>query len=120
MFAAVVLSLSAAAIPVTPGQWRTLTLADPTKYFTKQVPVNRGGQDGGNVTLRFYDDMPSVAYISAADFQELVLPGTTITVTKNGEGDYTLKNPFAEATVNTTDEQFSSANYMGRPAPGKP
>ena len=85
---------------------------DPTKYFTKQVPVNRGGEDGGNVTLRFYDDMPSVAYISATDFQELVLPGTTITVTKNGEGDYTLKNPFAEATVNTTDEQFSSDNYM--------
>ena len=125
MFAAVVLSLSAAAIPVKPRQWRTPTLADsttvraearssedPTKYFTRQVPVNRGGEDGGNVTLRFYDDMPSVAYISAADFQELVLPGTTITVIKNGEGDYTLKNPFAEATVNTTDEQFTSANYM--------
>ena len=140
-----VLSLSAEAIPVMPGQWTTLTLADgttvraeltatisnitvgddgsvtfdfdegavdPTKYFTKQVPVNRGGQDGGNVTLRFYDDMPSVAYISVADFQELMLPGTTITVTKNGEGDYTLKNPFAEAKVNTTDEQFSSDNYM--------
>ena len=125
MFAAVVLSLSAAAIPVKPRQWRTPTLADsttvraearssedPTKYFTRQVPVNRGGEDGGNVTLRFYDDMPSVAYISAADFQELMLPGTTITVIKNGEGDYTLKNPFAEATVNTTDEQFSSDNYM--------
>ena len=145
MLAAVVLSLSAEAIPVMPGQWTTLTLADgttvraeltatisnitvgddgsvmfdfdegavdPTKYFTKQVPVNRGGQDGGNVTLRFYDDMPSVAYISVADFQELMLPGTTITVTKNGEGDYTLKNPFAEATVNTTDEQFLSDNYM--------
>ena len=145
MLAAVVLSLSAEAIPVMPGQWTTLTLADgttvraeltatisnitvgddgsvmfdfdegavdPTKYFTKQVPVNRNGEDGGNVTLRFYDDMPSVAYISVADFQELMLPGTTITVTKNGEGDYTLKNPFAEATVNTTDEQFSSDNYM--------
>ena len=85
-----------------PGQW----------HITKQVPVNRNGEDGGNVTLRFYDDMPSVAYISAADFQELMLPGTTITVIKNGEGDYTLKNPFAEATVNTTDEQFTSANYM--------
>lgn len=145
MLAAVVLSLSAEAIPVMPGQWTTLTLADgttvraeltatisnitvgddgsvtfdfdegavdPTQYFTKQVPVNRNGEDGGNVTLRFYDDMPSVAYISVADFQELMLPGTTITVTKNGEGDYTLKNPFAEATVNTTDEQFSSDNYM--------
>ena len=85
---------------------------DPTKYFTKQVPVNRGGQNGGNVTLRFYEDMPSVAYVSAADFQALMLPGTTTTVTKNGEGDYTLKNPFAEAKVNTTTEQFSSDNYM--------
>ena len=87
-------------------------LADPT-FATRQVPVNRGGQDGGTISLRFYSDMPSVPYISVADFQALMLPGTTIGVTKTGEGAYTLKGPFAEAQVNTVDEKFTSADYMG-------
>ncbi len=70
--------------------------------------MNRGGEEDGSVSLRFYDDMPSVAYISMADFQQLMLPGTTILVTKTSEGEYTLSGPFAEATVNITTEQFST------------
>ena len=57
-----------------------------TTFSTRQIPVNRGGQDDGTVNLRFYDDMPSVAYISVTDFQQLMLPGTTIGVSKKGEG----------------------------------
>ena len=87
-------------------------LADPT-FVTKNVPVNRGGHDGGTVALRFYDDKPAVPYISAADFQQLMLPGTTIGVSKKGEGEYVLKGPYAEATVNTVTEVFSSDDYMG-------
>lgn len=83
-----------------------------TAFTAKQVPVNRGGEDGGNVTLRFYDDMPSVAYISVADFQTLMLPGSRMTVTKTGDGQYTLENQYAKAMVNTTTEQFSSDDYM--------
>ena len=82
-------------------------------FETRQVPVNRGGEDGGTVSLRFYDDMPSIPYISVADFQELMLPGTTIEVSQTGEGEYLLKGPYAEATVNIVSEQFSSADYMG-------
>ena len=69
--------------------------------------------DDGTVTLRFYDDMPSVPYISAAAFQQLMLPGTTIEVSRTCEGTYTLTGPYAEATVNTTTEQFASDDYMG-------
>lgn len=88
-------------------------LADGTISFeTRQVPVNRGGEDGGTVTLRFYEDMPSVPYISVADFQQLMLPGTTITVSKTGEGEYLLEGPLAKATVNITSDQFSSDDYM--------
>ena len=87
-------------------------LADPT-FETRQVPVNRGGQDGGMITLRFYSDMPSVAYVSISDFQELMLPGTTIAVTKNSGGEYMLQGPCATATVNIDSEQFTSADYMG-------
>ena len=81
-------------------------------FTAKQVPVNRGGEDGGTVTLRFYDDLPSVAYISVADFQALMLPGSQMTVTKTGDGQYTLENQYAKAMVNTTTEQFSSDDYM--------
>ena len=31
-------------------------LADPT-FVARNVPVNRGGLDGGTVALRFYDDV---------------------------------------------------------------
>ena len=81
-------------------------------FETREVPVNRGGEEDGTVTLRFYSDMPSVPYISVADFQQLMLPGTTIKVTKTGRGEYLLEGPFAQATVNTTSEQFSSDDYM--------
>ncbi len=84
--------------------------ADPT-FTTKEVKVNRGGVDGGKVTLRFYEDMPSVPYISVAQFQALMLPGSTVTVTKDGD-TYNLQNSYATATVNTATEQFSSDDYM--------
>ena len=82
-------------------------------FETRQVPVNRGGEEDGTVGLRFYSDMPSVPYISVADFQQLMLPGTTIKVTKTGRGEYLLEGPFAQATVNTNSELFSSDDYMG-------
>ena len=66
-------------------------LADgATSFETRQVPVNRGGEDDGTVSLRFYSDLPSIPYISVADFQGLVLPGTTIEVSKTSEGEYLL------------------------------
>ncbi len=88
-------------------------LADATiSMETRQVPVNRGGEDGGTVSLRFYSDLPSIPYISVADFQQLMLPGTMIEVSKTGESEYLLKGPYANATVNIASEQFSSDDYM--------
>ena len=85
--------------------------AEPT-FSTRQVPVNRGGQDDGTVSLRFYSDMPEVPYISISDFQQLMYPGTTVSVSKRGDGEYLLKRDRAEATVNTSSEQFTSDDYM--------
>ena len=85
---------------------------NPLSLEKRQVPVNRGGEDDGTVCLYFFEDMPSVPYISVADFQELMLPGTTIEVSKTGEGEYLLEGPFANAMVNTVNDQFSSDNYM--------
>ncbi len=89
------------------------TLAEePFTVEKRQVPVNRGGEDDGTVGLLFYPDMPSVPYISVADFQALILPGTTIKVTKTGKGEYLLEGPYANATVNTVNDQFTSDDYM--------
>ena len=59
---------------------------DKTAFTVKQVHVNRYGQQDGTVAIRFYEDMPSVPYISVADFQNVLLPGSTVTVTKTGAG----------------------------------
>lgn len=94
--------------PVEPG-----TNPDDQKPYTvKLLPVNRDGQSDGTVAIRFYEDMPSVPYISVSDFQSLMLPGTTVNVTKTGTGTYKLTNPHSTATVNTINETFAIADYL--------
>lgn len=90
--------------PVNPGE--------QTAFTTKQLPVNRYGEASGTVNVRFYNDMPSVPYISVADFQSLVKPGTTVSVTKTGDGLYRLQNAGGNATVNTTNDTMTFDDYM--------
>jgi hypothetical protein len=90
--------------PVGPGE--------QTAFTTKQLPVNRYGEASGTVNVRFYNDMPSVPYISVADFQSLVKPGTTISVTKTGDGLYQLQNAGGSASVNTTSDTMAFDDYM--------
>ena len=85
-----------------------LDAADLTAYSQKQTPVNRGGKDGGTVTLRFYEDMPNVPYISVADYHHLMLPGSSFTVTMTGAGQYALANDHGTATVDTRAETLTS------------
>ena len=102
--------------------------SDLIAYQTRTVAVNSGGTDGGTVQLRFYEDMPNVPYIAVGDFQSLMLPGTAITVEQNAPGEYTLTGPYAKATVSTTNDTFSSDDYMSftnlmdqvRPNPAHP
>ena len=80
----------------------------------------------GTVKLRFYNDMPTVAYISVSHFQEMMYPGTTIQVQNLGNGKYALTNPFATAEVDTQNDLFVSNDYeaftnmMGMVQPGMP
>ena len=92
-------------VPVNPDEQAAFT--------TKPLPVNRYGEAIGTVNVRFYDDMPSVPYISVSDFQSLLKPGTTINVTKTGDGVYQLQNAGGKATVNTTDDTMAFDDYMG-------
>ena len=92
-------------VPVNPDEQAAFT--------TKPLPVNRYGEAIGTVNVRFYDDMPSVPYISVSDFQSLLKPGTTVSVTKTGDGVYQLQNAGGKATVNTTDDTMAFDDYMG-------
>lgn len=80
----------------------------------------------GTVMLRFYNDMPTVAYISVSHFQEMMYPSTTIQVQNLGNGKYALTNPFATAEVDTQNDLFVSNDYeaftnmMGMVQPGMP
>ena len=99
-------------------------MPDGGSYTERIVPVVTQIAPDGQVTLRFYDNMPNVAYISAADFQSIVLPGSTMTVTHTGAGQYTLTNADATATVDINDDVFVSdqfeafTNQMGLLQPG--
>ena len=86
-------------------------MPDGGSYTERVVPVVTKIAPDGQVTLRFYDNMPNVAYISAADFQSIVLPGSTMTVTHTGAGQYTLTNADATATVNINDDVFVSDQF---------
>ena len=97
---------------------------DGGSFTEKTVPVVTKVAPDGEVTLRFYDDLPDVAYISAADFQSIVLPGSVMTVTHTGIGEYTLTNADAKAVVDINKDVFVSdgfeafTNQMGLLQPG--
>ena len=84
---------------------------DGGSYTERVVPVVTKIAPDSEVTLRFYDDMPDVAYISAADFQSIVLPGSVMTVTHTGAGEYTLANADATAVVDINKDVFTSDQF---------
>lgn len=54
----------------------TVVAIKDKKYVERLFPVvNTENAPLGTVLLRFYDDMPNVAYISVSHFQEMIYPG---------------------------------------------
>ena len=81
-------------------------------YVERWVPVvDPKGEAQGTVMLRFYDDMPSVAYINVIHFQTMMYPGTAIQTQALGEGRYQLTSPCGTAVVNTDKDTFDSDDY---------
>ena len=98
---------------------------DVKDYVDRMVSVvDPQNKPQGVVTLRFYDDMPSVAYVSISNFQSMIYPGTTVQVVKTAEGQYELTSPCGTATVDTEKDTFESDHYddftnmMGMVQPG--
>lgn len=102
------------------------TPVDPGTGYTEQtVSVYRDGKDGGMITLRFYDDMPNVAYIAASAYYQMMLPNATMTVVNKGSC-YELTAGNATATVDVKGDVLTSDSYddfvslMSLTAPGLP
>ena len=96
-------------------------------YVERMVPVvDPQKNPQGMVTLRFYNDMPSVAYVSISHFQSMMYPGTTVEVTQTSPGMYALTSPCGTATVDIQKDIFESDDYesftnmMGMIQPGMP
>ena len=123
-----ILAAMMVAVACSPKMYTSKAVADEQpdggNYTERVVPVVTKIAPDGEVTLRFYEDMPNVAYISAADFQSIVLPGSVMNVTHTGAGEYTLANADATATVNVNSDVFVSdgfeafTNQMGLLQPG--
>ena len=96
-------------------------------YSERLVPViDPKGASQGTLMLRFYNDMPNVAYVSISNFQQMMYPGTTVQVVPTGEHQYALTSPCGTATVDTDKDIFESDDYeaftnmMGQVQPGMP
>ena len=87
--------------------------SDSTPYQVMQVAVNNNGKTTNGVTLRYYDDMPHVAYIAVADFQKMLVPSKRISVSRTAASQYQLETSKGEtALVNTAEESMTFDDYM--------
>ena len=102
-------------------------ISEDEMFTERLVPVaDPQGNAIGTVMLRFYNDMPSVAYVSISRFQSMMYPGTTVQVEKMSANQYLLTSPCGTATVDTATDTFRSDDYeaftnmMGMVQPGMP
>ena len=101
--------------PVDPGQ-ETATgddASDKMPFKVTQTTVNDNGKSTKTVALRYYEDMPHVAYIAVADFQDMLLAGTSIRVSKTAVSQYSLTTSHGQtATVNTAEESMTFDDFV--------
>ena len=87
--------------------------SDKQPFKVTQTTVNNNGKSTQTVSLRYYDDMPHVAYISFSDFQNMVMSTKSIQVSKTAASQYKLVTSKGEtATVNTADEKITFDDYL--------
>ena len=99
---------------------------NPEAYEEREVPVFRETATEEKITLRFYEDMPNVAYVNIADYHHLYLPQAEVTSEKTGEGSsaYLVRIDTGSAVIDTEKETLTSDDYleftnvMGQTQPG--
>ena len=69
-----------------------------TGYSEKNVKVITGGQEAGELALRFYDETPNVPYMGISEYSEY-LKQQPLTLQENGDGTVVLENEIGEGLV---------------------
>ncbi len=94
------------------GQKPTTTAIDAGGKYTEQtVTINRDGVKSGTTTLRFYEGMDGVPYISAADFYQMMLPSATMKVSRQGDY-YELTTSTGSAMVDVKNDKLTSSSIL--------
>ncbi len=84
---------------------------DGGKYTEQEVTINRDGVKAGSATLRFYDKMGDVPYISVTDFHKVMLPSGSMTVNRMGDV-YEIINSGGTATVDVKSDRLTSSAFF--------
>lgn len=98
-----------AAQPAASGS-SAVQSAAATTFQEKSVPVVHNAGESGTITLRFYDDMPNVAYVSATDFHVMMNPSATAEAQKK-DASWTVTSTTGSAVVDTDADTISSDDF---------
>ena len=80
-------------------------------HVDKKVGVFREKLTNETATVRFFNDMPSIAYMPIEDYYAIMLPGYTMSTESMGNGQYKLTSACGTAVVNVDEDSFASDNY---------
>ena len=100
----------------------------PVAYEDRDIPLFRAQLTQETIPIRFYDDMPNIAYVKIEDYHHIFLPEDQVTVeeTADGNGVYNVANGSGAAVIDTveetieSDDLFAFVNVMGMLQPGMP
>ena len=100
----------------------------PVAYEDRDIPLFRTQLTQETIPIRFYDDMPNIAYVKIEDYHHIFLPEDQVTVeeTADGTGVYNVVNGSGSAVIDTveetieSDDLFAFVNVMGMLQPGMP
>ena len=100
----------------------------PVAYEDRDIPLFRAQLTQETIPIRFYDDMPNIAYVKIEDYHHIFLPEDQVTVeeTADGTGVYNVANGSGSAVIDTveetieSDDLFAFVNVMGMLQPGMP
>lgn len=119
-------SAAAAAEADTEADTDIDTAVDSPVYTEKEFPVIYSEGEDDTTVLRFYDAHPEAAYISAAEYLRIFMPGAEMDVQQEENGIYTLVSPTGKARVDverdiiSSDDLIAFTNVMGMVQEGMP
>ncbi|MDO4797966.1 MAG: S41 family peptidase [Coriobacteriales bacterium] len=93
------------------------TSTQSAAYTQKEVPIFREAATDETVTLRFYEQTPSIAYIGLADYYKLMLPQGSMDVERKDDGTY-LFTSHTGADPSTNTGQGLGGTAVADPAAG--